>query len=788
MEWFNINYFIMKLKHLFMAFLLIVGAVSCKYDDDELWDKVNSLDDRLTAVEAQLPKMNTEILSLSTIINQMKNNVTVTSVEETESGYVIHFSDGKKATISNGKDGKDAPVVGIGLFEGKYYWNQTIGGKTAWLVDAEGNKLPVTGKDAVTPLLKISVSGYWMISYDGGITYQEVVDEDGKPVKAVGKDGADGMDGQNGDSFFSSVEVVGDQLVITLKDGTKLYLNLQKNLKAAIADLPGIVPLDAVPGWDNGYVTKDGYYFYKDNILSVPSMASRAGGEAKTSCVTVMSVDETQCASLFSEANGLPSQLAVGDDTFYFSFLNDTILEVVHANASSYDLKFTIKYDKKALCTLIEEKGYSTKVQKLAAYLVEVLKGSELEGEYKEIIDRFAGILAQKIVENPKAVLENLEKMGLKEGDGYIFEATIKKETDIIITKAKDSIVLWTGKATFKVGGSSCTLSGTVHCASDSFEDLGTYGILCDKDPKKLFCGVAEFEGVGKQAMNSLHYDVDFRGFNPQTTYYYRAFYKFNSADHGSLNFKYGEPNAEIGYDSTIKAFTTGENRFSVDVVMCIDVTGSMSGIINTVKANALSFYDAFKVKCDKNKIELSALGAQVIAYQDINVDGENARMESKYCLLPDQKVEFDSFIQGLYAMGGGDIAESGLEALDWSFDKLLGATDDGYHRQVVILWTDAPYLIGADYTKLTPELVETKWNTLSSGRRLILFAPNSTEFNGGSWSVMDGWKNVIHSTNLSSSFYDFDYILDSIIGELTGKGTKSRSGKCISIVPGGQN
>lgn len=51
----------MKLKSLFLWLLVIIGAVSCKYDDGELWDKVNSLDDRLTNIENQLTQMNTNI-------------------------------------------------------------------------------------------------------------------------------------------------------------------------------------------------------------------------------------------------------------------------------------------------------------------------------------------------------------------------------------------------------------------------------------------------------------------------------------------------------------------------------------------------------------------------------------------------------------------------------------------------------------------------------------------------------------------------------------------------------
>ena len=805
----------MKYKHLFMALLLIVGigAVSCKYDDDELWEQVNSLNDRLTSVEAQLPTMNSGISSLSTIINQMKKNVSVTKVETTKTGYVIHFSDGKTATISNGKDGlngkdgqngKDAPIVGIGLFEDEYYWNQTIDGKTSWLVDKDGNKLPVTGKDAITPLLKVNVSGFWMVSYDGGINYTEVIGEDGKPIKAVGQDGAkgdkgdkgdtgtngiDGTNGLDGDSFFSDVQVKGNELIITLKDGTILKLDIKGSIKDAIAALTGIVPVknSLIPDWDKGYVTSDGYFLYKKDISKSPITRSSTEQD-RMSCVSFMPIDESYTANLFTREDGLPSQLIVNDDIYYFSFLNDTILEVVQADPETYDIKFSIKYDKKKLLKVIESKSYKTEIQELIAYMVELLKGSSLEAKFKAITDKFNHVLEQDIIENPTEVLDELEKLGLKEGKIYIFETTIKKHYQVIVTSVRYSIVLWTGKATFKVGGSSCTLSGTVYCASNTFNDLGTYGILCDKDPKKLICGEAEFEGIGKQDKLSLNFDVDFRGFKPNTKYYYRAFYKFNSADHGKLNFKYGKPNAQIGYDSKIKSFTTGDNRFNVDVVMCIDITGSMGGIINTVKANALSFYDAFKAKCDENKIELSSLGAQVIAFQDINVDGDRARIESKYCHLPAEKVQFDTFIQNLYADGGGDYAESGLEALDWSFDKLLHATDDGYHRQVVILWTDAPYLIGSDYTKLTPEIIENKWNTLSSGRRLILFAPNDISFNGGNWNVMDSWKNVIHSTDLTSSFSDFDYILDNIIGELTGKAKTTRNSKFIPIRPGRNN
>lgn len=203
-----------------LAFLL-VGVGACKYDDDALWDKVNSLDDRVTAVEGQLEQTNSGLSAISTILNALQDNVYVESVTETEDGYQIKFSDGESVTIKDGKDGKDAPVIGVDEFEGKYYWVRIIDGVKSWLTDEGGNKLPVTGEDAVTPQLKVNADGYWLVSYDGGATFDLLQDENGNPVKAIGEDGKDGTDG---DSFFSDVRIEGDELVLTLADGTVLRI------------------------------------------------------------------------------------------------------------------------------------------------------------------------------------------------------------------------------------------------------------------------------------------------------------------------------------------------------------------------------------------------------------------------------------------------------------------------------------------------------------------------------------------------------------------------------------
>ena len=58
-------------------------------------------------------------------------------------------ADGKDGVNGkDGVDGKDAPVIGVKKdTDGIYYWTLTTNGHTAWLLDDQGNKLRVTGRD-----------------------------------------------------------------------------------------------------------------------------------------------------------------------------------------------------------------------------------------------------------------------------------------------------------------------------------------------------------------------------------------------------------------------------------------------------------------------------------------------------------------------------------------------------------------------------------------------------------------------------------------------------------------
>ena len=66
---------------------------------------------------------------------------------------------------------------------------------------------------------------------------------------------------------------------------------------------------------------------------------------------------------------------------------------------------------------------------------------------------------------------------------------------------------------------------------------------------------------------------------------------------------------------------------YNVDMVFCIDCTGSMENIIDIVKRNALNFYhDVTSVMEKKNK-HITQLRVRVVAFRDYLADGADAMM-----------------------------------------------------------------------------------------------------------------------------------------------------------------
>ena len=211
-----------------MVALLGFALTGCR---QKIWDEIDKLDDRVTALEDAVKKTNKDISALQAIVDALQKNVYVTDVITTSEGYTIQFSDGTSAVISNGQDGVNAPVISVRQdTDGFYYW--TLNGE--WLI-VDGKKVRangkdgvdgtngINGKDAITPQVRINEdTKEWEISTDGGLTWIPT------GVIAEGKDGEDGsviIGGDSEGSLFESVDTSSKEyVIITLADGTELKL------------------------------------------------------------------------------------------------------------------------------------------------------------------------------------------------------------------------------------------------------------------------------------------------------------------------------------------------------------------------------------------------------------------------------------------------------------------------------------------------------------------------------------------------------------------------------------
>jgi hypothetical protein len=214
---------------------------------------------------------------------------------------------------------------------------------------------------------------------------------------------------------------------------------------------------------------------------------------------------------------------------------------------------------------------------------------------------------------------------------------------------------------------------------------------------------------------------------------------------------------------------------YAVDIVFCIDVTGSMTPIIDQVKANALRFYDDVQSNLTAKGKNVDQLRVRVIGFRDFVADGAAALDESPFFTLPDERADFSAFVNGLVAEGGGDAPESGLEAVALAIDSPWTTTGDR-RRQVIVVWTDQPAQplnpsvlppdiasrVSPDFSALTDAWEDEQGRMGSSSKRLILFAPD-----GPGWSDISGvWENVVHHPSQAGgglSEVDYGTIIDSI-------------------------
>ena len=207
--------------------------------------------------------------------------------------------------------------------------------------------------------------------------------------------------------------------------------------------------------------------------------------------------------------------------------------------------------------------------------------------------------------------------------------------------------------------------------------------------------------------------------------------------------------------------------NYAVDIVFCIDVTGSMAPVIEKVKEGALFFHKRLEGAMAAKDKAISQLRLRVIAYRDFGDNAGDAIQASDFWRIPEQTPDFEAFVRNLHASGGGDEPESGLEALALAIGSPWERGLDR-RRHIIAVFTDAsahPLGVGDDartYPAGIPadidDLFET-WGYASSqtavmenaAKRLLLFAPDTTPWN----IIAADWNNTVYFPSQAGSGLD---------------------------------
>jgi len=200
--------------------------------------------------------------------------------------------------------------------------------------------------------------------------------------------------------------------------------------------------------------------------------------------------------------------------------------------------------------------------------------------------------------------------------------------------------------------------------------------------------------------------------------------------------------------------------EMNVDIVMCIDATGSMGGVIEMVKENAMSFHEKLIEKLNEIGRDVVGMRVKVIPFRDLTCNEDMA--VSEWFELPSEAADFKKFVSDIKATGGGDEPETAIDAISLAMKQdwvQIGVKK----RHIILLWTDASTKMPG-IQKLRPDLPQSMAEVFKmwgdpqdavmdpSCKRMILFVPEHE-----SWNFAEDMDLV------SPQYYDLGSGLDGL-------------------------
>lgn len=192
------------MKRIFaMALAVFFVSAGCNDCLDEIRADADRIAARLAELEQQVGVLNGQITAIHTLIGE---STVIVGYTPTATGYKLELSDGTTITVNKGAEIDHAqPIYGV---DEEGYWIVSVDGGKSFERITDADNQPVSAKPAdgsdglngsagVTPRLRIDSEGYWQASLDNGQSYEYITGPDGNHMSAVS--------GSSYSGFFSDI-------------------------------------------------------------------------------------------------------------------------------------------------------------------------------------------------------------------------------------------------------------------------------------------------------------------------------------------------------------------------------------------------------------------------------------------------------------------------------------------------------------------------------------------------------------------------------------------------------
>lgn len=451
--------------------------------------------------------------------------------------------------------------------------------------------------------------------------------------------------------------------------------------------------------WETAVIyAEDGYILYKNDTINESQSMDYFQIQSPNA--------DYDCAIYADKFTSIPEILILGDETYHFYNEGDSVIYVSRSTEEgtetldSIPFTMTDETQSRASATTITYLNRDDKVQRVIKALDAILNAgtnytSHQINKLKQALDDISMFYYYEDVENIIESLDLCRETYGETGDSviYCFTQYATKVKVVTYDPVKYSIYVQTGWPK-SVQGTSAIVRGKVSCMSNAYRDLGRWGIIYSTNRSNL-----SFENCeGIVYTDRADFQVRLAGLKENTTYYYKAFYKFNNSNHGDLCFKYGDRNAEYYVDRWYHSFTTKDEEVPIQIVQMEQLSAESYG------PGMIKFKASVKIE-KTNRQEDENLKYGLGIFKDGNLEYEYtvenpyiAKEIEFYCYFEDLTLDWENFEASTESKWTIATSVRKENDSDLHFSDEMKAINCTFKENPSITFTDA-YVTGTEIT-----------------------------------------------------------------------------------------